>query len=80
MAQFYETGLVPKELWGFGEDLRKKFHTTKSVLLKVRNCVTGLYLHTSGRLACLLRHFAMAGLKLNLLPNGPSRSGQDVTH
>ena len=36
VAQFYETGLVPKELWGFGEDLRKKFHMTKSVLLKVR--------------------------------------------
>ena len=35
VAQFYETGLVPKELWGFGEDLRKKFHTTKSVLLQV---------------------------------------------
>ena len=35
VAQFYETGLVPKELWGFGEDLRKKFHMTKSVLLKV---------------------------------------------
>ena len=36
VAQFYETGLVPKELWGFGEDLRKKFHATKSVLLKAR--------------------------------------------
>ena len=36
VAQFYETGLVPKELWGFGEDLRKKFHATKSVLLKVQ--------------------------------------------
>lgn len=37
VAQFYETGLVPKELWGFGEDLRKKFHATKSVLLKVQH-------------------------------------------
>ena len=37
VAQFYETGLVPKELWGFGEDLRQKFHTTKSVLLKVQH-------------------------------------------
>ena len=37
VAQFYETGLVPKELWGFGEDLRKKFHATKNVLLKVQH-------------------------------------------
>ena len=44
VAQFYETGLVPKELWGFGEDLRKKFHTTKTVLLKVQGPVTESYL------------------------------------
>jgi len=36
VAQFYETGLVPKALWGFGGELRKKFQATKTVLLKAR--------------------------------------------
>lgn len=27
--QFYETGLVDKKLWPFGEDLRKRFEQTR---------------------------------------------------
>ena len=57
VAQFYETGLVPKELWGFGGDLRKKFHTTKSVLLKVQHFLPSCV--STHRQACL--HFPMFG-------------------
>ncbi|EIE27459.1 PEPCase 1 [Coccomyxa subellipsoidea C-169] len=35
VAQFYETGLVDKKLWPFGEDLRKRFDQTRTLLLKV---------------------------------------------
>lgn len=32
-VQFYETGLVDKKLWPFGEDLRKRFEQTRVSLL-----------------------------------------------
>ena len=37
MSEFYEKQLVDKELWPFGEDLRKRYEQTKQVLLKVQN-------------------------------------------
>ncbi|KAK9814631.1 hypothetical protein WJX72_009042 [[Myrmecia] bisecta] len=35
VAQFYEIGLVDKQLWPFGEDLRRRFDATKKALLEV---------------------------------------------
>jgi hypothetical protein len=35
-AQFYETGLVDKKLWPFGEDLRKRFEQCRVSVLCIQ--------------------------------------------